>query len=67
MKQKVQLVDRLQALYDKYEDIEIARAVIQAVEQRDELQKTRWDRIRDWTIIVCIVAYAARVAWDAFQ
>ena len=61
MRKKPQLDERLRALYDKYEDQEIARCVIQAIDMRDELQRTRWDRARDWTLLVFVSAYFLRL------
>jgi hypothetical protein len=60
MTPKPQLYERLLTLHDKYDDPEIARCAILAVEIRDELRRTRWDRAREWTILAFIVAYAVK-------
>jgi hypothetical protein len=66
LKPKRTLVEMLMDLYDKYEDNEIARCVIRAKEMQDELHRTRFDRIRDWTLLVFAIGYLVHLAWEAF-
>lgn len=67
MTPKPQLYERLLTIHDKYDDPEIARCVILAIEIRDELRRTRWDRFREWALLVLVSAYIlhsiAAVAW----
>jgi hypothetical protein len=67
MTPKPQLHERLSALYGKYQDPELARCALLAVEIRDEMRKTRWDRFREWTLLVMVSAYILRgiVVWAA--
>ncbi len=54
---KIKLHERLRALYEKYEDPESARCVIQAIDIEGELSRTRFDRIKDWSLLALIGAY----------
>ncbi|MEX3914860.1 hypothetical protein AB4Y43_01250 [Paraburkholderia sp. BR10872] len=61
MKPKRDLVEMLRAVYDKYEDDDIAKCVIRAVEVRDELRRTRWDLAREWTLCAVIVLWILNI------
>jgi hypothetical protein len=63
MKQKTPLHERLIDLHDKYGDDELARCALQAIDMRNELHKTRWDRARDWALLVLVSGDLLRAAW----
>lgn len=65
MKSIRKLHERLLDLHDKYDDVEIAKCAIAAVEMQKELSATRFDRAREWAILAFIGAYIIHgiVAW----
>jgi len=63
MKPKKHLATRIADIAETYRDDDLMRCAIEVIGMRDELQRTRWDRAREWTLLAFIGAWGLHTIW----
>jgi len=63
MTPKKPLAVRIAEIAETYQDDGLMRCAIEVIDMHDELRRTRWDRAREWTLLVFVSAYILRTVW----